>query len=115
MRNRIPEIRELNDIIKQFKIILGEEFVKCAENNIRSPVSPIIISLLDLRSPPLDVVLSSLHDIAKEYNIAWVPKLVNHDTVLSCDAIGSVASPIANSNIGKRKGDVSNNSEADGR
>uniref|UniRef100_A0A0A9YNB7 IST1 homolog n=1 Tax=Lygus hesperus TaxID=30085 RepID=A0A0A9YNB7_LYGHE len=90
MRNRIPQIRELDGIIKQFTKLFGARFVADAENNKNNNVSPAILALLDIRIPSFDTIVRTLQDIASEYSVNWVPNLINDEPVPSANALGSV-------------------------
>jgi len=85
------QIPELVDIAKQFASRFGEEWVKLHVNNQAEKVNAKILDKLSIKPPEFQVVIDYLHDVAKQYNVAWEPSFVEDSPKGNNYAMGSVA------------------------
>jgi len=85
------QIPELIDIAKQFASRFGEEWVKLHVNNQAEKVNAKILDKLSIKPPEFQVVIDYLHDVAKQYNVAWEPSFIEDAPKDNHYAMGSVA------------------------
>jgi vacuolar protein sorting-associated protein IST1 len=67
------DISELTIIKSQLGWKYGSSFVRSAEDNECSVVNERVVNKMAVRPPSSALIVGYLREIAKEYNIAWIP------------------------------------------
>ena len=71
------EIKELNAVVKQFKMKYGKEFVAISQNNRGGVVNERIVHKLGGERPNAFLVVSYMKEIADKFGVDWTPDEVD--------------------------------------
>lgn len=73
------EIKELNAVVKQFKMKYGKEFVNISQNNRGGVVNDRIVHKLSGERPNAFLVVSYMKEIADKFGVDWTPDEIDEE------------------------------------